>query len=651
MKKKKGILGILSVGILGLIIITCVKAEDPNVIMVETEDCTYNMIDNGIHGGKRDVLLNVNNVKGGRRINKILYCLDSSDCENDENWIDIETDEVNKKVTAFQNSVGTNDMTFFIELPTGKLNLKAEFVDYEPMDITYSNYTLTPDEEHEFGYVYNDGTKNLNNYSETYNNLVTGYKGGDIILPEDCTSNGCILKVTLSATDFDAIQARVTEYNEEINDDMDDILLLELSAMFNHLEDMDIPVDTIYPYEVEGNLYIENGENTKSFYLIINKFFTKKNRSDFILGDNKNRILSEDYIGIKYLVDRKYFDETDGFLSFTEENNYTQDATLFYGAPKVQLLVESAKEVYATNTEGMGTLKHPYNKIVSKDNAKYPINESFELTINSFYEPEYRVPLVLKNNDTTVQEVTLNLNRFAFGGNGGGLLVVDSEGHNCRNPRENQNCGEANYYISTEYRGLVDTFYTRKDVQPTTIDFFAISNQEQGLIGDSRTNQTVYARNEEFNPWAVAIFYHDDMVVTTRSFNLGELVKTEGITRDTIENDMINGIAKDWGGQTITDYNSADYTYFGYGLGYEKSINSIKYFNENDYERGTINYTLILASKEEIIDNDITRIALFLTNGELKSDEENFPELTYGVGEGKVFEVDNRTFDRLGGNN
>ena len=132
---------------------------------------------------------------------------------------------------------------------------------------------------------------------------------------------------------------------------MDDMLLLELSAMFNHLEDMDIPVDTIYPYEVGGNLYIENGENTKSFYLIINKFFTKKNRSDFILGDNKNRILSEDYLGIKYLVDRKYFDESDGFLSFTEENNYTQEATLFYGAPKVQLIVESAKEVYATSTE------------------------------------------------------------------------------------------------------------------------------------------------------------------------------------------------------------------------------------------------------------------------------------------------------------
>ena len=113
---------------------------------------------------------------------------------------------------------------------------------------------------------------------------------------------------------------------------------------------------------------------------------------------------------------------------------------------------------------------------------------------------------------------------------------------------------------------------------------------------------------------------------------------------------MVNGVAVDFNNQPINDYDSSQYTYFGYGLGYEKSVNSIKYFGENNYRDGRLEHTLILASKEEIIDNEINRIALFLTNGELKSDEANFPELTYGVGEGKIFEVDHRTFDRLGGN-
>ena len=58
---------------------------------------------------------------------------------------------------------------------------------------------------------------------------------------------------------------------------------------------------------------------------------------------------------------------------------------------------------------------------------------------------------------------------------------------------------------------------------------------------------------------------------------------------------------------------------------------------------------ILFHSLIQFIDNNINRIALFLTNGELKSDEENFPELTYGVGEGKIFEVDGRIFEELGG--
>lgn len=649
MKGKKVI--VMFFCIIGLFIITGVCADNPNVVVVDSENCRIEVIDNGDRGESREIMLNINDVKAGKRLDKFFYCLDTSDCDDEANWVDIETYGENQKVTAFQNSVGTNDMTFEFMVPVEKIKLKAEFVDFEPMNITYSKFKLSTNDPNEYADIYDSGSKDLNNYEETFNDLVIGYRGGDIILPDDCTSNGCILKITLSSSDYQAIIDRLDYFNNDVNPDMDEYTFLDLASMFNHLDVDGYLVDSVYPYEVNNNLYIESGENTKSFYLIVNKFFNYNNRSNLIIGDNKNRILSEDYIGLGYVVDRKYFDEADGFLTFNSFNNYTQTATLFYGAPKVQLVVDGVREVALTNegnSDGMGTLKNVYNNIVSKDNTKYPISDSFELTIKSFYEQEYIVPIVLKNGDTTVKEVTLNLSRFAFGGNAGGLLIVDSEGNNCRDPRVNQNCHEGNYYISTEYRGLVDTFYT--DGTTTTIDSFEISNQRQGLIGDFINNQTVYKRNEDFNPWAVAIFYHDDMVVTTRSFNLGELVTTEGFSEDPIENSMVNGIARNWNGDVINDYDKSDFSFYKYGLGFEKSINSIKYFNENDYRGGKINYTLILASKEEIIDNDITRIALFLTNGELKSDEANFPELTYGVGEGKIFEVDNRTFDRFGGN-
>ena len=655
MKKYKILLGVICLSVISLMSFMITKAEEPEITILANENCTFNPIDNGIQGEKREFVLNVNNVKPGKRIDKILYCLKSSDCNNEQNWIDVTTYDANNIVSSFQNSVGTNDMTFFISLPIAELNLKVEFVDFEPMDITYANFKLTTDDPNRYWDVYGDESYNLNNYDETFKNLVTGYKGGDIILPEDCTNNGCVLKVTLTEENYNAIVNRLNYFNNNLNQDMDPYTFLDLASMNNHLDIENYPGDSIYPYTLNrqsNDLYVETNGNTKSIYLIINKFFNYKNRSEFILGDNRNRILSEDYIGLKYLVDRKYFDETDGFLTFNEYNEYKQNAVLFYGTPSVQFVVDKVRPVSLTstgNSNGMGTLKYQYNKIVSRDNDKYPIDNNFELTIRSYYEPEYVVPITLKNNDTKVKDITLELSRFAFGGNAGNLLIVDGEGRNCKRPDIHPDCREGNIYVSTSYRGLIDTFYA--DGTTDYIDSFEISKQYDGLRGAFLNHETVYVRNEEFSPWAVAIFYHDDMVIATRSFNLGELVKIEGFSEEVLPNDSVNGKVKEMGSNTFIDnYDSGDYNIYGYGLGFEKPINSIKYFSPGMYNGGNIDYTLILASKEEIIDNRINRIALFLTNGELKSDEANFPELTYGVGEGKVFEVDGRVFEELGGN-
>ncbi len=643
--KKKFLIFTVSLCVVALFVFATAYSEVPDVIAIESTDYELEVIDNGLReNDQREIMINVNNIKPGKRITGFEICNQDADCDDNANWT-----LLNEYVSPHINSVGTNDMTIGLMVPADKIKIRPTFADFEPMDISYAKYNLSTTDENEYRSVYVNGMRERENYDSEFTNVVTGYKGGDIILPSGCTSNGCLLKVTLKTDDYNAIMDRLNDFNQNHNIDDEDHTFLDLAGMNNHLSD--IPTDSIIAAEDNNGLIIESGENTKSFYLVVNRFFSEKNRADIVIGENGNRILSEDYIGLKYKVDRKYFDEGNnyGFLTFNEFNEYKQGATIFYGTPEIQLGVDSVRPLSLADggSSNMGTIKNVYTNIVSGDQDKYPISNSYMLTIKSFYEQDYVVPIVLKNGNTTVKNVELNLSRFAFGGNAGSLLLVDGDGINCRQSWMHPNCTGDNIYVSTEYRGLYDTFYSNGDT--VKINTFEISNQQQGLTGDAKQDLTVYERNEDFNPWAVAIFYRNDEIVATKSFDLGSLVKVEGFNDEVISNDIVNGKAKTFGGDIITDYNSNDYTVFGYGLGFEKPINRIKYFSEGSYHGGNITHTLILASKKELLDNNINRIALFLTNGELKSDEENFPELTYGVGEGKIFEVDGRTFDELGG--
>lgn len=658
MKVKKIVNGLkyLSLGmcVFALSMIIRVHADNPVIDVSQNNDCTLDIIDNGVRGDERELQVNVNNISPGKRITGFKYCLTENDCDDEGNWVGITKDNDNKDMTAFSIAVGNNDYSFWFNVPDGNLILVATFADFEPMNISYARFLRSTDDESEYRDIYSDAAKERENYESEFTDIVTGYRGGDIVLPHGCTDNGCLLKVSMNKTDYNTINARLDEYNSDNTHERNEFL--DLSRMFNHLSDYNMAADTLEAMtDNDNNLVIEDENNVITFYLIVNKFFYENNRSNFTVGDNRNRILSEDYLGLNYKVDRKYFDEGNmyGFLTFNEFNNYEQEAVLFYGTPIVKFAVDGFKEPALADggsAAGMGTLKHVYNKIVSADPDKYPINQNFELTINSFYNPDYTLSLNLMNDSTLVKKVTLNISRFAFGE----ILIVNNDGVNCRDRRYNANCNDNNANISTEYRGLYDTFYSNGETleigeeNNANLKTFEISRQQNGVEGRTLRNETVYVRNEDFNPWAVAIFYHNDEVVTTKSFNLGELTKIEGYSLEAIPNSEVNNIARD-NGELITDYDSSNYNVFGYGLGYEIPINKIKYFSRGSYEGGNLNYTLILASKKEIEDNNINRIALFLTNGELKADEANFPKLTYGVGEGKIFEIDDRTFDRLGG--
>ena len=651
MKKKYLFLGIvvLIIGIFTYFNLSSAKADEPIDFTYNT-DCDLSYKDNGPHDNKREIALDVNNITPGKRITDFVYCLKSDNCTLDSNWHSVTADG-NRKVTAFENGVANNDMTFWLNVPDNDIYLKATFEDYEPMDIEYALYKDHND--------YVGRARDLAYYDNTFNPLITGYMGGDIILPADCLENGCALKFTLTKENYLKYKQRVDEYNNDLNQDIDSVRFLSLNEMFNHIQTEGVGTDTLLPLyesydfleqdEVDNNAGVllleeDTENNTVSFYLFVNKYFSENNRADFAVGDNLNRILAEDYIGLNYKVGSKYFDEGHhyGFTSFTEYNNYERDAVLFYGVPKINFSVDAQKPLTLANggESHMGTLKHPYDTIVSGDQDNYPIVNNV-LTITSFYNPDYVVPITLKNGSTKVKDVTLTLNRFAFGE----IIVVDNDGNNCRDPRSNPHCSNEEANISVEYRGLYDTFYSNGTPFNAT-NIIEVSEQQSGLEVWTNDSRMVIERNQDFNPWAVAIYYSYDKVVATRSFDLGSLMKIEGYSDTLIENQCTNTDAYQ------NTLNNGTYNTYNYGLGCEIPIKDVKYFSESSYKDGNLNYTLIIASKQEIEDNNITKIALFLTNGELKDDHANYPELKYGVGEGKIYEVDHRTFDAhaLGGN-
>ena len=660
----------LIVGILFVSFAIIVKADDPVKFKNNDVNAHFDVDYGAVFPTEREITIRINDIKAARRITGILYCLDSDDCDDNNNWHDVGTYSNNKAISSYQNSVGNDDMVFDLKVPKENLTLDVTYTDFEPMDVSYAKYK-TDEELIEEQETTEYRMEDISRYKDEYAPIVTGYRGGDIVLPEDCTSGGCLLKFTLSDANYTLYKDRLDAANQ-IAEAHDKKMILNIGGNEDHLEFGNITGNTVeYRKNSDGSLYIEETEDTKSVFVYISKYFYQNNRANFAIGENKNRLLHENYIGLKVEVNKKYFDEGNdyGFLSFTESNSYKRNMTVFYGAQYITVDVDGLITPVADSTPGVGSLKHVYNKIESSDSTNYPItlvNGETRLGITSFYQPEYIVPIVLKNGDTVVQNITLNLERFAFRGNAGNVVLVDSNGINCRRTDMNPNCTtDSNTYVSTSYRGRIDTFYANGNT--STFKAIRLFDGDIGgmpiLRADTYDSRLVYNRNEEFNPWAVAIFYRGDTVVSTKSFELGKLVKMDGYTTEPIANEIIN---KDEGdpddchkitssqtatcannnvGDQFTDYDSTDYEIFGYGMGHEIEMNSIKYFDEDVYKNEKIDIPLKLASKVYIQANGIDRIALFLTNGELKADDNNFPELTYGVGEGVIFTIDNRTWD------
>ena len=64
-------------------------------------------------------------------------------------------------------------------------------------------------------------------------------------------------------------------------------------------------------------------------------------------------------------------------------------------------------------------------------------------------------------------------------------------------------------------------------------------------------------------------------------------------------------------------------------------MEDIEYFE--GHLEDTLMHDMVLISKDEVQEKGITKITLFLVNGEVE--EDNIPELTFGTGEGIVLQI------------
>ena len=625
MKRIKHLL--LVIPIIALIVICFnISADDHGITFKEGDgelvsaeaDYDFNGIHYGIH--KKQIHLRIKD-KPGKRLTGLAYKADE-----EEEWTQVSLDELHSYADQHVKEVN-------LDLPIEDSTILFTFEDYEPATISYAKYLGTDYSE--------SATMDQTNYEQNWTTILTNYKGGDVILPTGCTDNGCLLKIEYDSASCNAIKARMDAHNNGANE-------WDQWKWFGDSHDhIDRQGVMAQPLQYSG--YV-SGDYGCKITAIVNKYFTDFGVQSFTIGDNQNEIMSEGFIGVTVESNTGKFDDSiaeDGYMYFTEHNNYTKESSIFYGVNELYTTFYSPRPLNSDiETNEMGTLIYQPDSVAAGNDA-YQITWNNEtkkatVTINSYYEQEYKLDLKLIKHDEVLKTIHLILNRFAFAGNAGQLSLVDDNNNQCPK-NNNENC-----YYSTQYRGEPDVFYTTGETRELN-NYFEWSIQRfedtERLEGDTIVNpETVYEANKDFHPWAIAMFYNEnDEIVKTASFDLNE-IKIEGISSTVKpENDEVNGLA--WSRTLegyITGYDKDNYAYVSHGAGKQISVRDVDYYTRNSYENARIFETLKLISKPEAQELGVTKISLFLANGELKADEGAFPELTYGVGQGKVFMIDGR---------
>lgn len=505
------------------------------------------------------------------------------------------------------------------------VNVSYTLTEKKPIDITYYNYTSNDTSD--------DAYENPDNYDlANEHSLIEGYKDGDIILPEDCMEKGCAIKFTFAnQTDYDEYK------NHRITEDPNPWFYAD-GFIFS---DNELPKRTLI---ADDGTCFENTNNDGYYcYLTVTKQFEEVGNAPLYVGYTKMNLFAPGNAAIKVAVDiDNFFDTLNDKDQITfNANKKESDIEVFYGTRKISLEKLTPREVLSTGANHMGSMLdfdnitgsgYGYNVIYNNLTGKGSIN------IDSYYQDKLSIELEFTKNSFDVLGGTakINLDRFAFNS---WLIEVDAQGRNCQENNNGNDCASGRYF-SIQYRGVPKFMYVTEEEQqnPTTvIDRYFEDDPSNGndfIVREvGPTTDHIYARNTNFNPHAIALFYDEnEEVVLTKDFDLNSEVFFEGFVTKNRFNELFSGInVTDEGGNPATI--TTDYVKLGrYNMPF---IKDIVYFMRN--LDGTIMHEIVLISKDEVQEKGIKKVALFLVNGEI--DSNNIPELTYGIGEGKVLEI------------
>lgn len=512
-----------------------------------------------------------------------------------------------------------NEMLYQFIIPNdateeNKVEVKYEFAEKDAFDITYKSFN---------GNNYDQEVFDSNNYEETGHKLVEGYKDGDIVLPTECTDSGCLLELKFSKDTYDIyknIRVRESEENEGI-------VWLNAEAFRNG--------DSLL-FADQNEACYDDEDHNHICLVLVHKDFKDFGYGTLSVGYTKIHLFADSSVAFTVETDVENFNDIlmetgSDVISFTG-NKDSSNVELFYGTKKLTLRKLEPLTLVNTGEKNVGTVK----AIDDVEGSGYGYttnytNGTLTVNIDTYYQDELKLELNILKNNTNVfgKKVNIKLLRFAFSGNGGQLLEVDSRGRNCHEKNNGNTCSQGVYY-STQYRGVLSSFYVANNATKKTLtsacDVDSIDYNNNKITLSDHSNVDVYERNIDFNPHALALFYDkNDMVVETRDFDLNVAITEEGYIRKSdfdsrYSNFAVTGEVKD---------------YIFFGVDNRIRIDEIEYFKEN--LNLSIMHDLVLIGKDEAKNKGIVKIALFLVNGEVK--ENNIPALTYGTGEGKIMEI------------
>ena len=499
-------------------------------------------------------------------------------------------------------SLDENVYEFFIpEAATedNKVEVSIHYAEKASFDISYMNYT---------GNEYDpDSLRDVNNYGEA-KMLVEGYRDGDIILPDDAAQNGSVL---------------IFSFNEEYYNFIN-------QHQMNNGGNFNAEAVILFDGRNENMFDVECDDENHVCYVIINKGFEEISLGRIYFGYNDFKVYMPGFIGFDSLGDVNNFNDSNMAVGFTQVSHEAYINQLFYGTKKLYLSKIVPRPVVNSGANNCGS----FGEFDDVSGSGYGYSVSYSgnvatISISSYYQDILTAELNIKNGGTNVfgEPVKLHMNRYAFNEV---AIETDEIGRNCQEGNNGNTCNQGKYF-SVEYRGVLSSFYTQSDEAEELNSLMVIDNIDTANktvdLNYWSQQENAYLRDKSFTPNVLALFYDDrDMIVSTKTFDLNHDVDASGYISKANFNTIFDGY-------TLNMEVNRDYVRIGHDEG-GLPIENLDYFDHID--NAAIMHYIVLMDTEEAKDLNVRRVAIFLING--KIEEDAIPSLTYGVGEGRIFQ-------------